>query len=206
MGNLDIDSQPNKNEVRREVMLSAGYVRRQKWTHPGVGTATAIYAAINSNAVVTTGITQPDFPRVLSVTGAGSGHSAAGVVTINGTDIRGNVIADAITLNGSTTVNGVKAFATVTSIDLSAVTGNDANDTVEVGTTSLLGLDRMMDADEYLQGSYDGTFEATRATITYSSTVLSQNTVSFNTALSNTHTYRAVYVTKELTNSNATTS
>jgi hypothetical protein len=166
----------------------------------GTGDATITFSA------ATAGFTQPDFPRVLSITGTGSSHNAAGVVTITGTDIRGNAISDAITLNSNTTVNGVKAFKTVTTIDTSAATGVGTNAGIEVGTSSLLGLDRMMEADEYINGSVDGTYEATRATISYSATVLSQNTVSFNTALGNTHTYRAVYVTKELTNTNATTS
>ncbi len=183
-----------------------GYVRRQKWTHPAVGATTAIHAAINSALVVTTGITNPDFPRVLTIVGAGSGHSAAGTVTINGTDIRGNVIADTITLNGNTTVAGVKAFATVTSLDFTSVTGNDANNTVAIGTAAPLGLDRLMTADEYINGSVDGTFEATRATITYDASDISKNTVSFNTALANTKTYRAIFVTKELTTDNNSTS
>jgi hypothetical protein len=188
------------------VQSPTGYIRRQKWTHPAVGSTTAVHAAINSAAVVTTGITNPDFPRVLTVVGAGSGHSAAGTVTINGTDIRDNVIADTLTLNGNTTVVGVKAFKTVTSLDFTAVTGNDANNTVAVGTGAPLGLDRLMDADEYINGSVDGVYESTRATITVDATDISKNTVQFNTALANTKTFRAVYVTKELTAASGTTS
>lgn len=201
-----LDKQPYKREVRSEVQATSGYVRRQKWTHPALGATTAIHAAVNSTAVLTTGITNPDFPRVLTVVSAGSGHNAAGNVVINGTDIRGNVISDTITLNGNTAVAGVKAFKTVTSIDLTGVTGNDANNTVAVGTGPALGLDRIMTADEYVNGSVDGTFESTRATITYDSADISKNTVTFNTALANTKVYRAVYVTKEATNTNATTS
>lgn len=201
-----IDKQPYKREVRREVQASAGYIRRQRWTHPAVGSTTAIHAAINSAAVVTTGITNPDFPRVLTIVGAGSGHNPTGTVTINGTDIRGNVISDTLTLNSNTTVVGVKAFKTVTSIDFTGVSGNDANNTIAVGTGAKLGLDRLMDADEYVNGSVDGTFEATRATITYDASDISKNTVAFNTTLANTKVFRAVYVTKELTNTNATTS
>jgi hypothetical protein len=275
MNTIDIDLQPQKNEVRNLVMTNSGYIRRQKWTHPAVSSATAIMPAIitaasipsanfytftvtSANATAaatytnngvtytvlatissgttlylsgsgapsgttltkasgtgdatitfsaaTAGFGQPDFPRIVTIVSTGSDHDAAGVVTVSGTDIRGAAISDAITLNGNTSVNGVKAFKTITNIDTSACTAIDANAGVEVGTGAALGLDRLMDADEYLQGSYDGTFEATRATIAYSATVISQNTVIFNTTLGNTHTFRAVYVTKELTNSNATTS
>lgn len=201
-----IDKQGYKREVRSEVQAKSGYIRRQKWTHPALGSTTAVHAAINSAAVVTTGITNPDFPRVLTIVGAGSGHSATGNVVINGTDIRGNTIADTLTLNSNTTVSGVKAFKTVTSIDFTGVSGNDANDTVAVGTGAALGLDRIMDADEYINGSVDGVYESTRATITVDSSDISLNTVTFNTALANTKVYRAVYVTKEVTTSKATTS
>jgi hypothetical protein len=197
---------PNTTYQVAAIQSKAGYVRRQKWTHPALGSTTAVHAAINSAAVVTTGITNPDFARVLTVVGAGSGHNAAGTVTINGTDIRGNTIADTLTLNSNTTVVGTKAFKTVTSIDFTAVTGNDANNTVAVGTGAPLGLDRLMDADEYINGSVDGVFEGTRATVAVDSTDISKNTVSFNTALANTKTYRAVYVTKELTRATQTTS
>lgn len=206
MGTFDVDAQPYKHEQRNEVQASSGYIRRQKWTHPAVASTTAVHAAINSNAVVTTGITNPDFPRVLTVVGAGSGHNAAGTVTINGTDVRGNTIADTLTLNSNTTVTGVKAFKTVTSIDFTAVTGNDANNTVAVGTGAALGLDRIMDADEYINGSVDGVYEATRATIVVNATDISKNTITFNTTLANTKTFRAVYVTKEFTNNNGSTS
>jgi hypothetical protein len=260
----------------REVQAKTGYIRRQKWTHPALGSATGIMpsliqadsipsanfykvtvtsasataaATYTNNGVtfkvlatissattlylsgsgapaasgtltkasgtgdstitfsaVVNGFTQPDFPRTLNVVSTLSDHDAAGVVTITGTDIRGNVISDAITLNGNTSVPGVKAFKTVTNIDLSAVTAIDATAGVEVGTDAALGLDRIMDADEYINGSVDGTFESTRATITYDSSDISLNTVTFNTALANTKTYRAVYVTKEVTTSSATTS
>lgn len=188
-----------RNVGNGEVQSLTGYIRRQRWTNPALGTTTAVHAAINSAAVVTTGITNPDFPRVITIVGAGSGHNAAGNVVINGTNIRGVVIANTIALNGNTTVAGTKAFATVTSLDFTGVTGNDANNTVAVGTGAALGLDRLMNADEYINGSVDGVFEATRATITTDATDISKNTVLFNTALANTKTYRAVFVTKELT-------
>lgn len=203
---MSVIKTPNERRIVYEVMAAKGYVRRQKWTHPALGSTTAIHAAINSTAVLTTGITNPDFPRVLSVVSAGSGHNAAGDVVIHGTDIRGNAISDTITLNGNTAVNGVKAFKTVTSIDLSGVTGNDANNTVAIGTGPSLGLDRIMTADEYINGSVDGTYESTRATITYDATDISKNTVKFNTALANTKVFRAVYVTSEITMAADTTS
>ena len=190
------------------VMTGDGYPVRQKWTAPLLGTAVKIHANITlltTTQTITTGITQPDFPRVLSITPTKAGSPAiTGNVVITGTDIRGNVITDTIACGSDTvTVNGVKAFATVTSIAVPV--RQTASDAISIGTTSLLGLKRIMDADEYLLGSASGTFEATRATVTYNATDISQNTVSFNTALNGTLVMRAVYMSKEKTTDKHTT-
>lgn len=80
--------------------------------------ANGVHAAMNLAAAVqhiTTGITNPAVPRCLSVA------SIAGVatkVTIHGTNYAGEVISEELTLNGVTTVNGAKAFKTITQIDL----------------------------------------------------------------------------------------
>ncbi len=116
------------------------YVDVQKWTAPDapatnkVLSATALKTAVQT---ITTGITNPDFPRVLSVTGNSS--NVAGKVTITGTNIRGKVITEEITLNGSATVAGTKAFRTVTSIQL-PVYSVAGTETVSVGITDKLGL------------------------------------------------------------------
>lgn len=190
-----------------EIQSKYGVVYVQTWTNPAAGSATAIHAAVNANTVLTTGISQPDFPRVLSATGAGSGHAATGNVVINGTDIRGATISDTIALNSNTTVNGVKAFATITSIDLTGVSGNDANDTVEVGTSNLLGLERCLPgADLVLGTSVNGAWEATRPTVANSATVVSSNTISTNTAPNGSKTIICAYITKERTTAKRVTS
>lgn len=62
--------------------------------------------------------------------------AATAVITVTGTDMYGNPQVENITLNGTTAVNGKKAFKTVTSLYASAAcTGN-----VFVGTTDVLGL------------------------------------------------------------------
>ena len=197
------DKVPRKR-INQDIQNSKGYLRRQIWTHPAVSSTTAVHAAINSAVVVTTGITNPDFPRILTIVGAGSGHNAAGTVTINGTDIRGTVISDAIVLNSNTTVSGVKAFKTVTSIDFTAVTGQDANNTVAIGTGAKLGLDRMCAGDETILGTVDGTKEATVPVITSGATI-ALNVISFNTTLANTKVFVADYVANEVTQGVGTT-
>lgn len=97
-------------------------------------TATALTVAAQPG--YTTGLNQPDVPRCVSIVGSQAGQN--GVVTINGTDVSGVAISDSITSNATSTVNGVKAFKTITSIDLPA--RNGASDTIAVGVTNKLGL------------------------------------------------------------------
>ena len=85
---------------------------------------------------ITTNITDPDVYRVLSVTGSLIGMNQD--VYIVGTDWGDNVIVDKITLNGSSTVEGVKPFKTVTKIIVPAQTSGGQS--LEVGTTNRLGL------------------------------------------------------------------
>lgn len=83
----------------------------------------------------------PDVPRVITVTHASVGATdTLGTITVEGTDFAGTVISEVITPSADTTVTGLLAFATVTS-----VTGVDwviaeGNDTIEVGTGPALGL------------------------------------------------------------------
>jgi hypothetical protein len=113
------------------------YTVVQKWTAPDAPDATAILAStLLTSAVqtITTGITDPDFPRVLNIDSDGA---ASGNVVITGTNIRGETITDTIALNGTSVVAGVKAFKTVTSIQLPV---KSASESVFVGTTDKLGL------------------------------------------------------------------
>ena len=84
---------------------------------PAAVSATAIHAAVAlglAAQTVTTGITQPDVPRTITIKGNAAGMT--GNVVINGTNILDEVIADTIALNGVTEVEGVKAFKTISSI------------------------------------------------------------------------------------------
>jgi len=116
------------------------YLVVQKWTAPDAPSATAVLAAtLLTTAVqsVITGITNPDFPRLLSITG-GDGN-VTGNVTIVGTNIRGEAVTDIIALNGASAVAGVVAFKTVLSISLPVYAVADT-ETVSVGILDKLGL------------------------------------------------------------------
>lgn len=88
---------------------------------PVLGTATYVHAATTLTAVtqtVSTAITNPDVPRVVTVKGNVSG--IAGNVVVTGTDIDDDVITNTIALSGTAEVSGTKAFKTVTSYTLPA--------------------------------------------------------------------------------------
>lgn len=107
---------------------------------PAAKSATAVHAAITLTAAaqtITTAITNPDVPRVVTIKGNASGN--AGNVVITGTNAAGDEITDTIALNGSTEVSGVKAFATVTSIALPIQT-HAGTDTVSIGRADVFGL------------------------------------------------------------------
>lgn len=191
---------PDISYLAREFIpkgANTAYIRRNSFTNVAAASATAIHAAISTAAAITTGITNPDFPRNVTITGAGSSHSAAGAVTITGTNIRDEVITEAITLNSNTTVAGNKAFKTVTKIDTSAATGITANDTIEVGTGTKLGLDRKCDSNGVFLATVAGAADSALPTVAFSSTAIESNTVIPATAANGTNDYIFTFVTTE---------
>lgn len=118
---------------------------------PATNSATAIHANITlpdtGTTVVTTAITNPDVPRTVTVKGNAS--LIAGNVVIDGTNIADEAIQDTIALNGSTEVEGVKAFKTVTKITVPAKT-NASGDAASVGWAKNFGLPHMVENAAYL--------------------------------------------------------
>lgn len=107
---------------------------------PALATATATHAAITLTTgvqVITTAITNPDFPRQLTV--KGNDANVTGNVVIIGTDFLGAALTETIALNGSAEVVGTKVFKTVTSIQVPvyAVAGTE---TVSVGRGAKVGF------------------------------------------------------------------
>ena len=198
----DIDRQPNKNEIRNQVMAKTGYVRIQKWSAPAAASATAILSAqsLTSGGTVTSFAGQPDKPRTLQYVASGS---TTGNVTVNGTDLRGNAISETVALNNTTIVHGSKAFATITSIVLPTASGI----TLNVGTDVKLGLDRALPANTVFVYTVDGATDSAAPTVATSGTAgnVSANTISFNTAPNGTHNFLVCFVSQELTVSNQTT-
>lgn len=156
-----------------------------------LGTNTAIHAAVTLGAsatTVTTGITNPDFPRALLVKGNASG--IAGNVTIYGKDVNGYNIREVIALNGSSVVNGRVPFASVSKIVLPAKT-NASGDNVSIGTTAKLGLIHPITASTDIKLlKVAGTAESAAAVDA------TNGTITTTTALDGTKLVEVVYLTK----------
>jgi len=97
----------------------------------GVLAATPLAAAGQN---VTAGITNPDVPRTVTVKGNVSGIT--GNVVVTGTNILDAAITDTIALNGTSEVEGVKAFKTVTQVALPARTHTPV---AQVETATVVG-------------------------------------------------------------------
>lgn len=124
-----------------------GYTETQKKI--AAGTATAILAAsattVGADQTITSGLSDPDVPRALSVTAGGTASAIQdSVVTVTGTNIEGKVISEAFRFatGSSATVNGGSAFRTVTSVNIDAQL--DTTGTFSVGTTNKLGINHRL--------------------------------------------------------------
>lgn len=112
---------------------------RQYQLAPDLGTATYVHAAIQLGAAaqdITTGITDPDFARTLTVKGNVSGITGNVVLTLANVD--GDEITNTIALNGTGEVEGTKAAALVTNIHVPAQTHTPTAQ-VETATVAATG-------------------------------------------------------------------
>jgi hypothetical protein len=127
---------------------------------PALGANAAVLAATaladGTPTIVTTGIANPDVPRVLLV--KGNAASCAGVVTVEGFDANGTPISEELTLNGTAVVVGAKAFARVRRVVLPARAAG--GNTVSVGTGNVLGLWHALQADVRLLTKFNGADDA----------------------------------------------
>jgi len=128
---------------------------------------------------------QPDVARNITATAGGTAGDVAAIqVTVTGTDINGNVISEdlpAFTVNTTGIVTGTKCFKTVTQIDIPAHDGTGA--TTAVGLGAKLGLPVKTSRDTVIAAFFGGVREATRPTVTFSSSALESNGLTLNTAL-----------------------
>ena len=126
---------------------SFGYTETRKKVSAGATTAVLAATAASTGALktVTTGITQPDVPRCLTITPGGtSANILDSAVLVNGTNVNGMSMTESFQVPaGSTTlVTGLKAFKQVTSVVLPGAQGSGV--TFAVGTSNKLGVNHAL--------------------------------------------------------------
>ena len=82
-------------------------------------------------------------PQPLEIKGVGAG--VTGNVVITGTDICGNAITDTIAASGTSTVAGIKAFASVSNVHVPVQ--STTGETISVGTTKAFGVPFLANPD-----------------------------------------------------------
>jgi hypothetical protein len=112
-------------------------------------TATGALTMTTTTSVLT-GAGSAPYGRNITIDGSAANTA---VLTVSGTDWQGNTMSEAITFNGTTVVNGVKAFGTVTGASISATNTG----TVVVGYGDVLGLPFYVDGvDDWVTELEDG--------------------------------------------------
>lgn len=138
---------------------SFGYTETRKKVSGASDTAVhAGFASATSSQTITSGITNPDVPRALRLAFSGTTNDIrAGVVEVHGTNVEGAVIHEEFVLsdNQSADIDGVKAFKTVTSIDVPPMDGTGA--TISVGYTNKLGVNHRLYANNTTVKVYTST-------------------------------------------------
>lgn len=98
-------------------------------------TGGATGSATLNGSIVLSGAAYMDAPRAVQIVSTATGDTGQ-AVKIVGTDVYGQAMTEQITPNGTTAVNGKKAFFTITSV---RYTTNFAGN-LSVGTTDIMGL------------------------------------------------------------------
>jgi hypothetical protein len=144
---------------------------------PSASGSATIHADITLTAgspLVTSGIHQPDVPRVLSAVGVAGTED--GKITITGTNINDEAITDEITVSGSVVASGTKAFKRVESIRMCDWTsGSAGGEKIAIGQTEKLGLEYPLSADTIFLATVDGAFETTRPTVSVDADEVEKN-------------------------------
>jgi hypothetical protein len=147
----------------------------------------AVLAAVDGAAhlAVIAGITNPAAPRNITATAGGTAGSIKAIqVVITGTNFADEVITEtlpAFTVDTAGTVEGNKAFKTITQIDIPAHDAVSA--TTSIGFGEKLGLPFKLAHNTVLKTFKDNTLEATAPTVTVSATNIESNTIDLNSAL-----------------------
>lgn len=159
--------------------------------HAVAASNTGVHAAVTDTGApqtITTGLTSPAVPRNITATAGGTaGDIKAIQVTVTGTNFQDEVISETLpvfTVNTAGTVEGAKAFKTVTSVTIPAHDGTGA--TTAIGWGDKLGLPDMLPHNTVLHAFLADVREATAPTVVADADEVEKNTVDLNSALNGT--------------------
>ena len=143
---------------------SFGYTEtRKKVSNADADAVANDLASSTSSTTHTSGLTNPDVPRAISITPGGTTTDvAAGVIEVHGTNIEGADISEEFVFaaNASTIVNGNKAFKTITSVEIPPQDGTGA--TFDIGTLNKLGVNHRLFANNTTVKVFSSTDVASR--------------------------------------------
>jgi len=125
-------------------------------------------------------ITNPKVPRNIEIVGNAAG--IVGNVIITGSNYNDEAITETIALNGTTVVEGNKAFKTITQIDLPIQT-HVGTDTVSIGFGEKFGLPYKLPYNTILSTYFNNVKEATAPIVNTDAVVLENNTIDLNSTL-----------------------
>jgi|LSQX01.2.fsa_nt_gb hypothetical protein len=148
------------------------------------GVHAAITGSSSKTVLVTDEITNPPYPRNLTVTPGGTtDHVAAGDVVITGTNFNGEKISEKFTFTAtqSTAKEGALAFKTVESILIHEQSGAAA--TFAIGYKNKIGLPFKLVEKPLVFAFFDGAIQTTAPTTTVDADALEKNTITLNSAL-----------------------
>ena len=179
----------------------ASYIAHLQWTAleaivaaaASLKAATAVSADSTATLIPTA---QPSCAKNVSLTVGGTAGSIKAVQgKVYGIDLNDVEITEdlpAFTVDTAGTVTGSKAFKAVTKVEIPAMDG--AGVTVSIGHGEKLGLPYLLPCSTILFGSKAAVREITDPTVAYSATVLSSNTIDFDSALDGSvmHAYLVV--------------
>ncbi len=89
---------------------------------------------------------QPDIPRSLTLTFNSHAQITAYSITVTGVNAKGETVTETFVTASGWTIETSNAYATITSIIMTARTGTGAGDTMDVGIGSKVGLSGFLSA------------------------------------------------------------
>lgn len=165
---------------------------------PSAANPIGVLAAVTDTGVeqtLTENLGTPDVPRTITATASGTATDiGAIVIVVEGTDAAGNDIVEALpafTVDTAGTVEGVKAFKTVTKITLPAHDGLGAATSFGWGNT--LGLVHKLPYNSFVMAAFNGVREAVDPTVSVSPN-LENNTITFDSTLDGSEVHFAYLI------------